>query len=223
MHAKIIAVYGLREEEISYISKNLPQKECEVMDTDDVADIIAVSEFAVIIRTEGLNKAGLEMLFEFYSEIAPFSESVIMIGNVEIPGSLKNGITVYEDFDSAKANLKYLLLSAYRKQKKTENFSATLANAITILSLIRKKPYITSTELANQLELSQRSIQRYIETLRVAGEWIEYDTTNKGWKLQTGKSVLWGDFGYNAADDKADKISVQGKIKFEQEKVEKQP
>ena len=38
------------------------------------------------------------------------------------------------------------------------------------------------------------SVQRYIETLRVAGEWIEYDISHKGWTLQEGKSILWGDF-----------------------------
>ena len=116
------------------------------------------------------------------------------MGDVTIPNELRKHIAVYKDFDSLSEKLKYILLSAYRKQKKSENFSATLANAIMILSTIRRKPYITSSELAEKLEMSQRSVQRYIETLRVAGEWIEYDTVHKGWHLQVGKSVLWGDF-----------------------------
>ncbi len=90
--------------------------------------------------------------------------------------------------------MKYILLSAYRKTKKNENFSATLANSLIILSEIRKHQYVTTKELAEKLELSERTVQRYIETLRVAGEWIEYDVSHRGWKLQTGKSVLWGDF-----------------------------
>lgn len=195
MHAKQVGTYGLKKEEIAYIEKHLPQKECFLMDAGIVTDIIAVAEFAVIVNADSMTQEDKEMLFDFYGEIAPFSETVIFIGQVSIPDNLKKSILVYESFESLKENLKYILLSAYRKQKKSENFSATLANAILILSTIRKKPYVTSAELAEKLELSQRSVQRYIETLRVAGEWIEYDTAHKGWYLQEGKSVLWGDFG----------------------------
>ena len=194
MHAKLIATFGLDEEENAYIEKSLPQKECEIMDTDVVTDIVASSEFAVIVRADAMSQSDMELLYDYYGEVAPLSETVIFIGDVTIPANLKNHIAVYKDFDTLKENLKYILLSAYRKQKKSENFSATLANAILILSTIRRQPYITSTELAEKLEISPRSVQRYIETLRVAGEWIEYDTAHKGWHLQVGKSVLWGDF-----------------------------
>ena len=194
MHAKLIATFGLDEEENAYIEKHLPQKECEIMDTDVVTDIVASSEFAVIVRADAMSQSDMELLYDYYGEVAPLSETVIFIGDVTVPANLKNHIAVYKDFDTLKENLKYILLSAYRKQKKSENFSATLANAILILSTIRRQPYITSAELAEKLEISPRSVQRYIETLRVAGEWIEYDTTHKGWYLQVGKSVLWGDF-----------------------------
>lgn len=194
MHAKLVATFGLDEEENAFIEKHLPQKECGIMDTDVVTDIIAIDEFAVIVRADAMSQSDMEMLYDFYGEVAPLSETVIFIGDVTVPANLKNHIAVYKDFDTLKENLKYILLSAYRKQKKSENFSATLANAILILSTIRRQPYITSAELAEKLEISPRSVQRYIEALRVAGEWIEYDTTHKGWYLQVGKSVLWGDF-----------------------------
>lgn len=194
MQEKLIAVLGLTNDELAFVEKNKPQKDCVVMDTDDVRDIIATYEFAVIIKLQGLANTDIDMLIEFYREIALFSETVVLIGNVQIPAELTRRIMVYESFEAFAEKLKYILLSAYRKQKKSENFSATLANAITILSLIRKQPYITSTELAEKLELSLRSIQRYIETLRVAGEWIEYCSEKKGWMLSEGKSVLWGDF-----------------------------
>lgn len=194
MQTRLIATLGLTADEISIIKKNLPQKDCEIMDTDDATDIIAVSEMAVIVKVDAIDKSDIDMLYDFYKEIAPFSETVVFVGSVQLPEELTRHIMVYESFDVLADKIKYLLLSAYRKQKKSENFSATLANAITILSLIRKQPYITSAELAEKLELSQRSVQRYIETLRVAGEWIEYSPDKRGWMLQEGKSVLWGDF-----------------------------
>ena len=102
-------------------------------------------------------------------------------------------MSVYPTFEEFSDNAKYVLLSAYRRSKKNENFSATLANSIMILSLIRNKPFVTTKELAEKLELSERTVQRYIETLRVAGEWIEYDVSRRGWMLSEGKSMLWGD------------------------------
>lgn len=39
----------------------------------------------------------MNMLLDFYTEIAPYSETVIFIGQVEIPKVLVNHITVYND------------------------------------------------------------------------------------------------------------------------------
>ena len=194
LNIRIIAVLGLTPDEIDIVKKNVPQKDFEIMVTDDYRDLIAVSAMAVIARTDAIDEEDVNILIDWYKEIAPFSESVSFIGKIQLPKELTKHIIVHESFDVFSDKIKFFLLSAYRKQKKTENFSATLANAIMILSLIRKHPYITSVELSEKLELSQRSVQRYIETLRVAGEWIEYSPEKRGWILSAGKSILWGDF-----------------------------
>lgn len=170
LQTRLIMTVGLTDEEIDIIKENVPQKECKVINTDDIRDILALHEFVVIVKTDVVKTDEVDILMDFYSEIVPFGEKVIFIGKVQVPEKVSKYIVIYEDFDELKDKIRYVLLNAYRKQKKTENFSAVLANAIMILSMIRKHPYITSAELAERLELSQRSIQRYIETLRVAGE-----------------------------------------------------
>lgn len=189
----IIGTFGLSDEQISLVESNLPIKSCEIMDTDCFTDIVAISEMAIIVIWEKLSDDDRYLLIDFYSEIAPFSETMILIGDVDIPEELKNYVSIYDSFEAFSVNMKYVLLGAYRRSKKNENFSSTLANTIIILSQIRNKPFVTTKELAEKLELSERTIQRYIETLRVAGEWIEYDTSRKGWRLCDGKSILWGD------------------------------
>lgn len=59
-----------------------------------------------------------------------------------------------------------------------------------VLKRILAKPYITTKEIAEELELSERSVQRYIETLNIAGEQIFYDTKKHGWYLFDGESYL---------------------------------
>ncbi len=191
---EVIGAYGLSEEQLEVIKKNIPDKNCEVMSTDCFTDIVACSEMAIIVIWDRLSEEDKDLLIGFYSEIAPFSDTMILIGNVEIPSALKKEVSIYASFDEFSANVKYVLLGAYRRTKKNRSFSATIANSIMILSMIRKKPYVTTKDLAEKLELSERTVQRYIESLRVAGEWIEYDMSHKGWTLIDGKSMLWGDF-----------------------------
>ena len=62
-----------------------------------------------------------------------------------------------------------------------------------ILALIRNHPGITTQKISEIIGLQPRTVQRYIAALQATGEWIEYDRTLKGWGLQKGVSILFGD------------------------------
>ena len=190
----IIGAFGLSDDQLAVLKKNIPTVNCEIMDTESFTDIIAHSEIANVVIWDKLSDDDKSLLIDFYTEIAPFSETMVLIGDVDIPRELRNCVAVYSSFDHFAENAKYILLGAHRKTKRDKEFSKTLANCLKILSLLRKKQYITTREMAEELELSKRTIQRYIETLRVAREWIEYDANHRGWYLAAkGKSILWGD------------------------------
>lgn len=193
IHTDNVFSYGFTQFEEECIIKLLPTKKSYLTSTECFTDIIACNSYAIFINTMMVSADDLEMLWEFYLEVSPVSETVVLVGHAEIPKQLKGRIKVFSSFEELQSDLKYILLSAYRNSKKNETFSAMLANAIMILSQIRIYPGTTTEQLAKRLEISRRSVQRYIETLRVAGEWIEYDRTLRGWKLTEGKSVLWGD------------------------------
>ena len=193
-HTDAIMMYGFSEDEVKRAETVLPNKKAEIVNIDCFTDILATCSYAIILNVSNTEKSDLETFFEFYTEVGYFSEILIIVGDTDIPKNLKKSIHTYDTFDSLMGDLKYLLLKAYQRNKKNESFSITLSNAIVILSEIRRHPGVTSAQLADKLEISLRSVQRYIETLRVAGEWIEYDNSIKGWKLTEGKSVLWGDW-----------------------------
>ena len=134
------------------------------------------------------------MFLDFFCEIGDFSAAIILIGEISLPPNLRRKINVFSGFELIQQQIEFILVDAYRKQKKYKNFSIIVANTLFVLSAIRKTLGISTKKLAEKLEVSERSVQRYIETLRIAGEWIEYDTASKGWKLSIGKSVLWDDF-----------------------------
>ena len=191
----LIGTYGLSDKQIEFIKTNIPNKKCEVMDTDCFTDIIATYTIAAVVMWNKLQENDKGILVDYYTQIDAASEALFLIGNKEdIPKTLLKSVSVYPSFEEFTKNAKYVLLGAYNRKKKNENYSAILSKCILILSLMRKKNYITTKEIAEKLECSERTAQRYIETLRAAGEWIEYDVSHKGWTLLAeGKSILWGD------------------------------
>jgi len=189
-----IGTFGLTKRERSMILDHRSAAGCDLTAADCGSDLIAVSHFVIIVRSDPSTAEELSVLWSFCSEIEEAAKSVISIGDTGVPAALRSKVRIFPNFESLLPNLKYLLLDALRRDKKEEAFSKTLANAMRILYLIRARPGVTSRQLADELELSTRSVQRYIETLRVAGEWIDYDAKTRGWKLgYGGKSVLWDD------------------------------
>ena len=193
-----IFIYGLSDEEKDVLEKALPGKEVEITDiTGDAVCLVEKVDFAVIINPYNINDDELEFFESFYEDADGCTESIIF--TQKKAGLLDKFKAVraveYEDLFDMEKNLKYELLQALQKTSKSENYSEKLAMLIKILFAIRNKPYITTKELAEKIEKSDRTVQRYIETLRCAGEFIGYDRQKKGWYLVVdGKSILLDEF-----------------------------
>lgn len=189
-----ILTFGLTEEQNGLVQKCVPTRDYEVFDTDCPTDLIAIPSPALIIHAAKMDDENIEMIFDFYSEVNGCTdETVIWLGEPKPPVKLRKTLKCYDSFADIEENLKYILLSAHSKRKKTAEYSKKLADGIKILSLIRKYPGIKTQELAEKLELKSRTVQRYIAALQATGEWIEYDPQKRGWVLFHGVSILFGD------------------------------
>ena len=187
-----VMTFGLTKMQNESVGKVLPIKECELYVTDVPEDLIAISASAVIINAEKLSKSNVDMMFDYYTEIGKsVDETVYWIGVPEPPKQLQKVIRTYSCFDELSVELKYQLLTAYRKSRKAKDFSRKMADCIKIISLVKARPGIKTQEIAERLEVSTRTVQRYISTLQVAGEGIEYDNTKKGWFLPGNYSILF--------------------------------
>ena len=187
-----VMTFGLTKMQNESVGKVLPIKECELYVTDVPEDLIAISASALIINAEKLSKSNVDMMFDYYTEIGKSAdETVYWIGVPEPPKQLQKVIRTYSCFDELSVELKYQLLTAYRKSRKAKDFSRKMADCIKIISLVKARPGIKTQEIAERLEVSTRTVQRYISTLQVAGEGIEYDNTKKGWFLPGNYSILF--------------------------------
>lgn len=193
LNSVLVGTYGLTNEQNKKVAGNFPTKDWKLMDTDCFTDIIAVNQVASVINADTLTNDELQVLEDYYTEIIPCSDTIILIGTERISSAVKRHMLCYKDFNEFERNMKYVFLKARGRMIKTVNYSNQLTQALMILSEIRIHPYITSHELSEKLEIPVRTVQRQIESLRVAGEWIEYDFSKRGWYLTEGKSILWGD------------------------------
>lgn len=190
-----IITFGLSEEQNNLVKNALPTLGYELLDTDAPTDLIAIFASALIIIADALDTDSRDMISDYYTEIGGCTdETVFWLGYPKPPSHLRAKFKCYQSFEEFAVNLKYHLLSAHSKSKKAKDFSKQLMECLLIMKLIRSRPGIRTQELVEKLELSTRTVQRYISTLQAAGEWIAYDHTKKGWYLQDGVSPLFDNF-----------------------------
>lgn len=193
MYANKILVFGLNDDQISEVKKCRPTKETEVVATDCETDLIAIPCSAIIVNGAAMTDQQAEDIRWYYEDVGDYAERMLVIGEQERLKGLGRAICFYQDYALLMESLKYVLLNLWARHKKASEYSERIAIAIKILRLIKTRPGISSKDLAENLSISKRSAQRYIETLRVAGEWIDYDPARHGWALCENKSLLLED------------------------------
>lgn len=190
----LILTFGLTDEQLAFVHDNLPFSDYKVDVAECAKDFMVFADAVLIINVSVFDANVLEQIFGYYQEAGCYAtEAMILLGDIKIPEGLKKTVRCYESFDALRKDLKYILLSAHKRVNKARAYSKQLVNGLRILAKIRECAGITSKELAEYNKCSIRSVQRYIESLRIAGECIEYDRKLKGWKLLAGRSMFFGE------------------------------
>ncbi len=189
-----IITFGLTAEQERIVAGNLPTRDYELLSAAVPTDLIAINCTAAVVSGIALDDKDVGMLFDYYRQVdGCLDETVLWFGDPVPPREIQTILKCYDSFEDLEGKLKYLLLTAHSRKKKAVDYSAKLVIGLKILSLIRKRPGITTLELADKVSIPVRSVQRTIAALQAAGEWIEYDRSLRGWKLFHGVSVLFGD------------------------------
>lgn len=184
-----VAVYGFSNKESEIINSSLAKSTTELFIAEYATDLFAIDHLMIIVNVSRVPDSELQQLFAYYKQVPVFSETVILIGDCT-QLDVNNRMTVYTEFDDLQKNLKYLLLAAHKQRKNAESFSRSISYALIILKMITENPGISSKEIADRLELSPRSVTRYIETLNMSGESIVYNRKQNGWSLEYNEPLL---------------------------------
>ena len=189
LHGNKIIICGLSEQEEKKIKKHIYKDNIEVYAANDVTDVVAYDCSMIILNAVSLSVDETEMVYSYYNEIGTFAETVIILGQVS-EESTHPKIMYFNSFVELESNLEYLIMDAFGKKQKAESFSRSLSYALAILKMITENPGITTKYISEKLEISPRSVTRYIETLNVAGECIVYNHKSRGWSLGYDESLL---------------------------------
>ena len=143
-------------------------------------DVVAHYAELSIINPRTLEDSEKKALAEFYHDIDPCDEKVILTN--EDPNF--RGISFIEvipDLFDFPESIHIVLMKALKETKRDVDFSVRIMLAIKIMKLIENNPGITTKQISERIECSDRSTKRYINSLRSAGLMIEYQ--NRGWSF----------------------------------------
>ena len=189
IHNQIIT-YGLTNEEIVELQNVKPNKDCSIIIADCATDIIAIGAYTAIVRKSKLDQSDYDLLSSYLEEVGDYADTVILIGEDDKLKSFSKKVKIFATFEDFLEKAKYTLVASYAKHRQSDEFSSKISLALRMVILIKRNPGISTAVLADKLDMSTRSVQRYIETLRMSGEWIDYDTSLHGWRLEYEKSFL---------------------------------
>lgn len=189
IHNQIIT-YGLTDEEIVELQNVKPNKDCSIIIADCATDIIALNVYASVVRKSELDQSDYDILSSYLEEVGDYADTIILVGEDNKLKSFSKKVKIFATFEDFLEKAKYTLVASYAKHRQSDEFSSKISLALRMVILIKRNPGISTAVLADKLDMSTRSVQRYIETLRMSGEWIDYDTSLHGWRLEHEKSFL---------------------------------
>jgi len=189
-YTQYLIYYGLSQEQVGILGGCLTENTILHDATTCATDLIALPALGVVINPTAMPKRDLDMILDYYKEVGWYiSELVIFTKKVAVPKTAKIMYLDENDFNSG--NVHTLLSSASARRKRSTGYHARIALCLLVLKTIQSKPGISTKSVAEICEVSEKSILRYIETLRVSGEWIDYDHQSRGWKLQPAMSSFF--------------------------------
>ena len=189
IHDQIIT-YGLTDDEINELQKVKPNKDCSIIIADCATDIIAIGAYAAIVRKSELDQDDYDLLSSYFEEVGDYADAFILIGEDDKLKSFSKKVKIFATFEDFIEKAKFTLVASYAKHKQSDEFSSKISLALKLVVLVKRNPGISTAVLADRLDISPRSVQRYIKTLCMSGEWIDYDTALRGWRLEHEKSFL---------------------------------
>lgn len=191
MNRRDVLVLGESQRNIGRIQNKLPLKGVTLREIKNLSEMGFDKDMVVIIRPKSVSTAEITRLFRLDEAHLPPSATFLFSEPISVPAAFRQKVKVFNNIDEMLDKLKFILLERKNAPKKRPPAGNRVLKAMRILSLIQKKPGITTRLLAQKTDVSVRTVQRYIQTLKILDENLYYDPVGRGWRLPGNRSALW--------------------------------
>ncbi|GHV49890.1 hypothetical protein FACS1894168_0280 [Deltaproteobacteria bacterium] len=183
-YTQYIVHYGLKKNQINILEQCLPEN-TELHDSENyMTDIVAVCpSLAAVINPSVMPKNELDELLSFLYKYNIWTTYTVIIFTDKIANKRLPNTIFIDDSHFTIENIHNIFSNAYSRKNKNESYYSRIAMCINVLKLIRNKQGISTKEISEKLEVSNRTILRCIETLRCTHEVIDFDRQLHGWCL----------------------------------------
>lgn len=160
-----------------------------VVEANDTTDLLAIPSFLNVCDFSGINKKDLKELYNDIYELAQHDSKYLFLmvakPTLAPPCRLaKHFIRKPEPFDAH--SFKLILLkyrnAASRHHNKVNAYDKKLYRLFKSLRMLRQNKIIYTRDLCTEFDVTPRTISRDMALMEAAGEPIEYDKSQKGYR-----------------------------------------
>ena len=198
-YANTVAAFGLepsvRETMVSACS-TLGVHLCE---TDCIADLIAVPAMLIVVNPRSMGKEDLTEVLAWFADIQDPDVRFLFTSKVEsIPGCLVHN-TIAIPAEWSHGFFKFLIMRrrsvVQRRHRQVRSYDRKLFRLFFVLNELSANRTARTKDLAEELNVSARTVQRDMELLQMMGECIDYDGGTRAFTVPNGWSPSWANRG----------------------------
>ena len=171
------------------VKKICSELKVDFIEAESTSDLYALPFFFAIVDPEKIEKEFFESFEEIFELEDPKKITVFLTRDVsKIRRKIKKFFVVNAKEEIDMSDLKTLLqnkkITCQKHKTDSKSYDKRLFRMFFILrKLLPKNSYIKIPDLCKEFNVSQRTIRRDIELMRMAGEDIEYNKSKNGYVL----------------------------------------
>lgn len=189
-----ILTYGLSDEENEIVERNAERMGLKTFKTDCYTDVYGIPYFCIVIDPTQSTLEELEGFVELWEE----SRGLEIFLTKPLPENLvipSRKVSLLQDLRVSPELFRYKLVKAKVAMEKRVNMKDKVTDRIVrllkILKRLKRGKFCKTSDFAQELGVTTRTVQRDLALLDEIGEPIGYDTNQKAYFLLMDESFLW--------------------------------
>lgn len=198
-YADTVSAFGLEPSIRELIISACSTLGVHVCETDCRIDLIAVPAMLIAVNPHSMGKEDLAEVLAWFADVQDPDVRFLFTGSVEsIPGCLAHN-TIAIPPEWSHGFFKFLIMRrrsvVQRRHRQVRSYDRKLLRLFFVLNELSTNRAARTKDLAQELNVSVRTMQRDITLLQMTGECIDYDGGTRAYTVPSGWSPSWANRG----------------------------